>query len=285
MAQAIRNGVPALVLLMGLMSGGCVTASPGEAVPAANIVASATDCSGYSQSDAPLVFHAMDPNIAPSLPASRISAVPGASIPIQVGHLDRPHVIRPVPLACMDWQISPADAARVSDDGLVLDIADHAAPGSEIRLTGTIRGSSGSAGSETLRIIILDEVSRELIGYWRLDETRDCDGVTVDPPLEIRFEAERGMSVTWTPFGRYWDYWGRYAWTPESGAFGLEVTGGNQVPGDVSETGVLALAGDTHLALSGFHFGTRERGAPPSSTSTAEAGCTLVFRRAGGGTQ
>lgn len=285
MAQAIRNGVPALVVLMGLMSGGCVTASPGEAVPAANIAASATDCSGYRQSDAPLVFHAMDPNVPAVWPASRIVVPAGVSIPISVGHFDPRRGIEPVPVQCMDWQISPDDAARISQDGLSIEIGDDARPGSDIQLTGTLRGSRRGEGSETLRIVIIDDIARQLIGTWSFDAVRGCDEDEVDPPLEIRFEVDNGLSVTWTPFGRYWDYWGQYEWSPESGAFSFTATGGNQIPSDISLNGEMVLEDERHLSLSGVHFGTRERGAPPSSTSTAEAGCTLVFRRAGGGTQ
>lgn len=238
-------------------------------------------CSEIHAGDASLVFHAMDPNIPPSLPASRIVTPAGVSIPISVGHLDQRRFIQPVPLQCMDWRISPSDAARISQDGSAVEIAEHAEPGSEILLTGTIRGSEGSAGSETLRMLIIDEITRQLIGTWSFEEARGCDGTPVDPPLEIRFEANNGLSATWTPFGRYWDYWGRYDWSPESGDFSFEATDGNRIPSDISRSGQLVLEGDRHLGVSGFHFGTREHGASTPSASAAEAGCTLIFRRQG----
>ena len=136
-----------------------------------------------------------------------------------------------------------------------------------------------------MRIVIIDDTARQLIGTWSFDAVRGCDAAEVDPPLEIRFEVNNGLSVTWTPFGRYWDYWGRYEWSPDTGAFTFEATGGNQVPADISVNGEMVLEDDRHLALSGVHFGTRERGAPPSGVSAAEAGCTLVFRRQGAAPQ
>lgn len=247
--------------------------------------AAAIDCASYHRSDAPLVFHAMDPNIPPSLPASRIVTGAGVSIPISVGHFDPRQGITPVPVQCMDFEISPSDAARISQDGLSIEIGEDARPGSDIQLTGTLRGSRAGEGSETLRIVIIDDIARQLIATWSFDAVRGCDGAEIDPPLEIRFEVNNGLSVTWTPFGRYWDYWGRYEWSPDSGAFSFEATGGNQIPSDISLNGEMVLEGDRHLALSGVHFGTREQGAPASSVSAAEAGCTLVFRRQGAAPQ
>lgn len=285
MMQAIRGHGLAWILVTGMMAGACAATCSGQSSAAAGAAAQAIDCSSYRASDAPLVFHAMDPNIPPSLPASRIVTGAGVSIPINVGHLDQPHVIDPVPVQCMDWRISPPGAARISQDGSAIEISADAQPGADIELTGTVRGSRRGAGSETLRIVIIDEITRQLIGTWSYDDVRGCEGVQVDPPLEIRFEVNNGLSATWTPFGRYWDYWGRYGWSPESGAFSFEATGGNRVPADISATGQLVQEGTRHLAFSGFHFGTRESGAPPSSVSAEEAGCTLVFRRQGAGPQ
>jgi hypothetical protein len=263
-------------------------AGAGETGSGAGAVAEPFDCSVYHRRNAPLVFHAMDPNIPPSLPTQRIVISAGMTVPISVGHYRPGSAIQSVPLGCMDWLVSPSSAARISQDGAAIEISSEAQPGSEILLTGTLRGSQRGAGSETVRILVVDEVARQLIGTWSFDEVRGCDGVQIDPPVEIRFEADNGLSATWTPFERYWDYWGRYAWSPQSGAFSLTVTGGNQIPSDVSANGQLALEGERRLALSGFHFGTRDPGAygaPASPVSAAQAGCTLMFRRQGAGLQ
>lgn len=283
--RATRYGIPVFVLLAGLVSGACASAGSAGAAAEADLTAPAMDCARYSESNAPLVFHAMDPNIPPSLPASRIVTGAGVSIPISVGHFDPRRGIEPVPVQCMDFEISPSDGARISQDGLSIEIGNDARPGSDIMLTGTLRGSRRGEGAETLRIVIIDETARQLIGTWSFDTVRDCEGAEVDAPLEIRFEADNGLSVTWTPFGRYWDYWGRYEWSPDSGAFSFEATGGNQILVDISLNGAMVLEGERHLSLSGVHFGTRERGAPPSSVSAADAGCTLVFRRQGAAPQ
>lgn len=268
-----------------LLLASCATIRSDVSAQDAGAGAVAIDCASYHRSDAPLVFHAMDANIPPSLPASRIVTGAGVSIPISVGHFDPRRGIEPVPLQCMDFEVSPSDAARISQDGLSIEIGDDARPGPDIQLTGNLRASRESSGSVTLRIVVIDDITRQLIGTWSFDAVRGCDGAQVDPPLEIRFEADNGLSVTWTPFGRYWDYWGRYEWSPDSGAFSVTPTGGNQIPSDISVNGEMVLEGDQHLALSGAHFGSRTQGAPRSSVSAAEAGCTLVFRRQGAGPQ
>ncbi len=272
-------------LLSGLLAGGCATSGSGVSAQEAGAGSAAIDCASYHRSGAPLVFHAMDPNIPPSLPASRIVTGAGVTIPISVGHFDPRRGIEPVPLQCMDFEISPSDAARISPDGLSIEIGEDAQPGVDIQLTGTLRGSRAGEGSETLRIVIIDDIARQLIATWSFDAVRGCDGAEIDPPLEIRFEVNNGLSVTWTPFERYWDYWGQYEWSPESGAFSFRATGGNQIPSDISLNGEMMLEGGRHLALSGVHFGTRQQGAPASSVSAAEAGCTLVFRRQGAAPQ
>lgn len=266
---------------LALLLASCATTGADVSAQEAGAGAPVIDCASHLGSDAPLVFHAMDPNIPPSLPASRIVTGAGVSIPISVGHFDPRRGIEPVPLQCMDFEISPSDAARISQDGLSIEIGEDAQPGSDIQLIGTLRGSREGSGSVTLRIVIIDEVARQLIATWSFDTARGCDEAEIDPPLEIRFEVNNGLSVTWTPFGRYWDYWGQYEWSPDSGAFSFTATGGNQIPSDISLNGGMVLEGGRHLALSGVHFGTRERGAPPSSVSAAEAGCTLLFRRQG----
>jgi hypothetical protein len=285
MTGAIMGRLLALGVSAGLLAGACSSTGAAQPPPGAGIAPAAIDCSSHQRSDEPLVFHAMDPNVAPSLPASRIVTGAGVKIAINVGRLGAYRVIQPVPLECVDLQVSPSDAARISQDGSAIEIGEDVQPGSEILLTGTISGGSGPGGSETLRILIIDEVSRRLIATWSFEEARGCDGAEVDPPREIRFEASNGLSVAWTPFELYWDYWGRYGWEPDTGAFSFTATGGNQVASGISSGGQLALEGEGRLTLSGFDFGRRERGAPAISVSAADAGCVLVFRRQGSGLQ
>lgn len=285
MVQLIRGRVPACMLLTGLVAGACAATPPSDATPEAVIVAPAAECSAFAESRAPVVFYGMDPTMPAYEPAGRIAAAAGATISINIGQYYGPSGIRPVSRHCIEWQVEPAGAASVRDDGANLTLSADAAPGSVISLTGVIAGAEGRSVSGTVRINILDEASRQLIGTWSFEDVRGCDRMSVDPPREIRFEPENGMSVAWTVFERYWDYWGRYAWAPESGAFSFETTGGNRVPSDVSGSGQLVVEDARHLALSGFHFGNRDPDTPSALVSAAEAGCTLVFRRQRGGAQ
>jgi hypothetical protein len=240
---------------------------------------SAAECSAYAESPAPVVFYGMDSAMPSWEPAGRIASAAGAGIPINIGQFHGPGGIRPVSRECIEWQVEPAGHASVSEDGERLTMAPDLLPGSVVELTAVIAQEGEGARTGTLRIFILDDASRQLIGAWSFDAVRGCEGAQIDPPLEIRFEVDNGLSVTWTPFGRYWDYWGRYAWSPESGDFRFETTGGNRIPPDVSEGGRLVLEDARRLAISDFHFGARDPDALAPPVSAADAGCALVFRR------
>ena len=56
---------------------------------------------------------------------------------------------------------------------------------------------------------------------------------------ELVFTGGNEISVTWTPFEVYKDYWGRYTDDPDTGAFNFEIEGGNQFPGDMVTEGRL----------------------------------------------
>ena len=269
-------GVPALFV------GACVSAAIEEDAQEAGAPAQIAECPAYAESQAPVVFYAMDSTIPSWEPALRVAVVAGGSIPINVGQYYGPSGIRPVSLECIEWQIEPAGHASVSEGGERLTMAEDLVPGSVVELTAVIAREGERTRSGTLRISILDDVSRQLIGTWSFDGVRGCDRMSIDPPREVRFEPENGMSVAWTVFERYWDYWGRYGWVPETGAFSFEATGGNLIPSDVSASGQLVLEGAGLLALSGFDFGNRNPDAPSFLLSAEEAGCALVFRKQGG---
>lgn len=285
MLTVIDGRTSAIAGLAALVTCACVSAAIEDDVQETPVPAPAAECSAYTESQAPVVFYAMDSTIPSWEPAARIAVVPGARIPINVGQYYGPSGIRPVSRECIAWQIEPAGHASVSEGGERLTMAGDLLPGSIVELTAVIAREGERTRSGTLRVSILDDGSRQLIGTWSFQDVRGCDRMSLDPPREVRFEPENGMSVAWTVFERYWDYWGRYEWVPENGAFSFEATGGNRGPSDVSASGQLVLEGASLLAISGFHFGNRNPDSPSALVSASDAGCTFVFRRQGGATQ
>lgn len=279
MVSGIKGSVRAIAGLTALVAGACASAAVEDDVQVTTARVPVAECSAVTESGAPVVFFAIDTTTAPWEPAPRVAVAAGADIPINIGQNYAPHGMRRIPRECIEWRIEPEGHASFSEGGERLTIAGDLPLGSVVELTAVIAQEGEPTRAGTLRISIVDDVSRQLIGTWSFEDVRGCDRMSLDPPREIRFEPENSARVAWTVFEQYWDYWGRYAWDPQTGAFSLEPTGGNRLPPDISATGRLVLEDERQLAISGFHFGTREPETPSFMVSAEEAGCTLVFRR------
>lgn len=275
----IRGSVRAVAGLTALVTGACVSAAVEDDVLVTAVRAPVAECSAVTRSNAPIGFYGMDRRYSPSETMSSVAVVAGASFPFRIGEYYGPSGVYRIPGQCIEWQIEPPGHASLSGDGERLTIADDLPVGSAVQLTAVIAQEGERTRTGTLRISIVDEASRQLIGTWTFEDVRGCSRMSVDPPREVRFDAENFARVAWTVFERYWDYWGHYSWDPETGAFGLEPTGGNLLPHDVSAHGQLVVEEERQLAISGFHFGTREPDRRSTLVSVDEAGCTLVFRR------
>lgn len=276
---AIRMSVRAVTCLTALAASACVSAGAGEDAPAVQTRTPVAECSAVTESGARVAFFAVDAAIPPWEAAPGAAVAAGATIPINIGQDYAPHGMRRIPGQCIEWRIEPAGHASLSEDGERLTIAGDLPLGSVVELTAVIAQEGEPTRTGTLRISIVDEASRQLIGGWGFAEVRGCNRMAIDPPRELRFEPDNGVRVAWTVFEQYWDYWGRYGWDPQTGVFSLEPTGGNRIPADVSTTGQLVLENARQIAISGFHFGTRASDTPSFLLSAEEAGCTLVFRR------
>lgn len=276
---AIKGSLWAVTCLTALAAGACVSAAAGEDAPHVQTRAPVPACSAVTESGAPVAFFAVDAAIPPWEPAQGVAVAAGDTIPINIGQNYAPYGMRRIPGQCIEWQIEPAGHASLSEGGERLTIAGDLPLGSVVELTAVIAQEGEPTRTGTLRISIVDEASRQLMGTWSFEEVRGCNRMAIDPPRELRFEPENGVRVAWTVFERYWDYWGRYGWDPQTGAFSLEPTGGNRVPADVSTSGQLVVENARQIAISGFHFGARASDTPSFLVSAEEAGCTLVFRR------
>ncbi|WP_439633868.1 hypothetical protein [Glycocaulis sp.] len=277
--SGIRGSVWAAAGLTALAAGACVSAAVEDDTQMTAVRAPLEECSAVTRSNAPIGFYGMDRRYSPSETMSSVAVVAGASFPFRIGEYYGPSGVRPVPGQCIEWQIEPPGHASLSEEGERLTIADDLPVGSVVELRAVIAQEGEPTRTGALRISIVDEASRQLIGTWSFEDVRGCSRMSIDPPREVRFDAENFARVAWTVFERYWDYWGHYTWDPETGAFGLEPTGGNRLPPDVSATGRLVVEEERQLAISGLHFGTREPDRQTALVSAADAGCTLVFRR------
>ncbi len=125
-----------------------------------------------------------------------------------------------------------------------------------------------------------------IVGSWEEKGWRLCTPVqtlpadAMDKPiLELLFNGDGTFSVTWLPFEKYKDYWGRYSYhversgvlTPDTGpAAGHKAAGapwargsielviehGNFVPPEFVGRGTFAVSGNT-LTLTDVRLGTR----------------------------
>ena len=180
------------------------------------------------------------------------SAEPGDEIALFPYWTDMPGAYNDLPPGCLgDLAVVPEGAAsfRRQEDGLAIaTLSPDVAAGTQVWLSGTYRGAHKLSG----QVDVYRQKDNPLVGTWRQE------GAGCPPESRVRelvFTGGNEMSVTWTPFEVYKDYWGDYRFDPATGAFSFVVEGGNQVPEDMVTEGVVTVEGD-RLHLEGVFFGT-----------------------------
>ncbi|KCZ57110.1 hypothetical protein [Hyphomonas chukchiensis] len=173
---------------------------------------------------------------------------------------------QPVAPACVrQVMLSDESVAYLSMDDTQLTVSQGAPLGTDLTITAQV-GSQAVSGK--LRID-LPAGAGPLVGTWR-QRAEDCP--QAEPVREFVFQAEGQFSVTWAPFESYQDYWGTYAFDPESERLVLQVEAGNHIPSDTELAGKVDLAGDV-LDLGELFLGT-----PPALLRPA---CRAPFHRFG----
>lgn len=165
-----------------------------------------------------------------------------------------------LPLKCTSgWLVS--GPAKLSADRKSVVIAPDAPVGATVAIGFR---HIGQPAETRFKIVAKDEIV--LTGRWSQRSLEGCSAA--EPVRELEFRPENGFSVTFLPFETYKDYWGSYAWDPDTGRLRLTVVGGNFVPGNLDLEGAAELAGG-RLRLTHLFLGSRD-GAPRS-------GCTYFF--------
>jgi hypothetical protein len=172
-----------------------------------------------------------------------------------------------VPNACLTgWKVSEPKLARLSGDHTQLVIAATAPVGATFTLSARTGGKTTSAA-----FVVVAKDAVVLTGYWSEVGEPACP-VGETPLRELHFTADGKFEATWTPFERYIDYWGDFAFNAATGALVMTPTGGNRRPVDADLSGRATLDPDGDLRLEGMFMGSPGSGAPTA------AGCPLVFK-------
>jgi hypothetical protein len=165
-----------------------------------------------------------------------------------------------LPLKCTSgWSVS--GPAKLSADRKSVSIAPDAPVGAIVTIGFR---HVGQPVQTRFKVVAKDEIV--LTGRWSQRSLEGCSAA--EPVRELELRPENGFSVTFLPFETYQDYWGSYAWDPDTGRLLLKVVGGNFVPGNLDLEGEAELK-DGRLRLKDIFLGSRD-GAPRS-------GCTYVF--------
>ena len=168
-----------------------------------------------------------------------------------------------------DWKLSDPKMATLAADRRSLTIAPDAAPGGVLTLS---YRADGEPVSVTLRIVARDAIA--LNGRYRSTQIDDCDGAEIG---ELEF-GDTDFSLTFRPFERYRDYWGRYAFDAATGALVLTITGGNTKMGVTELRGRAAKLGDGRLTIAGLNLGKAVHRPKPGETGVPLDGpCRYTF--------
>lgn len=192
---------------------------------------------------------------------------PGDLKSLAIGRVECCYVLQPID-ACVTYSVTPDDGgASIGPDTGLLTIAPDAAPGSVYTVTADV---------EDGRAVLMAQVhvwtpeSNPLVGLWHEVAQIPCGGGAEVPPVkpieELWIRASGKMTVTWTPFEIYFDYWATYVFDLMTGALSFSGQQGNYVPMDIDAEGSFALEGEA-LVLKDMWLG-----APQDIPQTANCG-------------
>ena len=208
------------------------------------------------------------------LNSRRLQLRPDGSFTFEVGTTMCCYLFRPANVR-VAWSVEPSNGATIDAKTGVFRVLKTATPGTTFTVSARIAGSERVL---TGTVTVYTRASHPLVGLWRQTSWQPCAPIprvppdSVDPPIEeLTFDAAGAFSVTWMPFERYRDYWGRYHYDRQAGTIDLVIEHGNFVPNDFVGRGTATVAGDT-LTLRRVRLGTKRAKSRP-------AVCELTFVR------
>lgn len=185
------------------------------------------------------------PNLGFDVFGSDFEMQPGELRSLAIGAVECCYVLQPVE-ACVTYAVTPDDGgASIGPDTGLLTIAEDAAPGSVYTVTANVED-----GRKVLeaKVYVWTPASNPLVGLWHEVAQVSCGDGTEAPPVkpieELWIRASGKMTVTWTPFEIYFDYWAMYVFDLMTGAFSFSGQQGNYVPVDIDAEGTFVLEGN-----------------------------------------
>jgi hypothetical protein len=205
------------------------------------------------------------------MPEADLGMAPGESrvLAPPVAH-HGPSGPRPLPEGCpVTWTLEGTGGNL--DGAGRLTVAPDARVGDSLSVVARAMGSSARA-----RVLVVPPGPNPLAGTWQQARTPTCVGYG-GPVGELVLRRSGGMMLTVRPFESYVDLSGSYTWDPATGLLqlksrtraiddGLFLVARARVEGDSLQ--VTLEPGGDRVGL--------------FATQPGEAGCTAVFRRAGG---
>jgi hypothetical protein len=170
--------------------------------------------------------------------------------------------------ACATWSVSPSEGVRIDPDTGVLTVNPETPSGSVFTVEADVENGRRVVSTE---VHVFTPQGSPLVGTWKEEAQFACAAAETvaprEPIRELRFRADGGFSVTWTPFEVYKDYWGTYTYDAVQGTLDLVVTRGNYVPDDVDGSGRFSVDAHGHLVLDDMWLGC-----PRDDTGVANCG-------------
>ncbi len=198
------------------------------------------------------------PELAFGVFGAEFEMQPGDIRSLAIGRLQCCYFLEPVE-ACVAYSVEPDDGgASIGPETGVLTISADAAPGSVYTVTADVE--DGRAVLQA-KVYVWTPESNPLVGVWHEIAELPCGGGAEAPPFkpieELWVHASGQLSVTWTPFEVYIDYWGTYAFDLMTGDLSLADLQGNYVPDDVDAAGTFMMDG-SQLVLKDMWLGSPE---------------------------
>lgn len=175
---------------------------------------------------------------------------------------------RPIALTCLPAPelLDPVQGTVDAENGRIR-LNKDLAPGDVVKLR---------YGDKQMHLIVNDPDNATISRLAPAKEVRGCNSERVG---EIEFTYSGSFSVTFQPFERYKDYWGRYRRDGKTGDIVMTATGGNRLPPQMEMRGRLLKHEDDYY-LSGVNLGR----AQPLTIVNADGenrpsakGCTYRF--------